>query len=449
MSRAIWVTPLLVGLLMGCTPGGKEPEQGGSATAAPGSPAPSPTAAGPAGAVPKVVVDTVERKDISVAKEYSAQTVASQTVDVKARISGTVLDFTFREGARVYGGQQLFQIDPAPFVAELRQAEAAVYKAQADLHQAENQVDVKRVLADVAQARAKLAQTQLDVDRYKPLALQQIIPQQTFDQTVTNRNVAKAQLDAQLANLQNTRLSDASAIAVAKANLEGARAQVQSVQIKLGYCTIYAPVTGVIGKLGADPGNIVGPADPDAMAVISQSDPMYVEFGISESEYLALSKQLAGFQSGRATPTGKVPFTLLLADGSEYNRKGTFMMTERGLDAKTGTLMVRTRFPNSEGRLVPGQFARIRVAAGGSKSEVLVPQIAVTEMQSLQAVYIVGPDRKVESRTITTSGTFGESFIVSEGLRGGEMVIVEGLQKVRPGQLCEPTDQPESPAVIK
>lgn len=438
-------------MLLGCTPGGKEPGQGGSATPAPGSPAPasSATPAGPAGAVPKVVVDTVERKDISVAKEYSAQTRASQTVDVKSRISGTLLDFTFREGARVYQGQQLFQIDPAPFIAELRQAEAGVYKAQADLSQAQNQVDVKRVLADVAQARAKLAQTQLDVDRYKPLAQQQIIPQQTYDQTVTNRNVAKAQLDAQLAILQNTRISDSSAIAVAKANLEGARAQVQSAQIKLGYCTVFAPVSGVIGQLQADPGNIVGPADPNPMVVISQSDPMYVEFGISESEFLALSKLLSGFQSGRTTPTGRVPFTLLLADGTEYNRKGAFMMTERGLDSKTGTLLVRTRFPNSEGRLVPGQFARIRVAAGGSKTEVLVPQIAVTEMQSLQAVYIVGPDRKVESRTITTSGTFGESFIVSEGLKGGEMVIVEGLQKVRPGQLCEPTDQPETPAVIK
>ena len=449
-SQVPWAVPLLLSLLIGCAPGGKEPGQSGTPTSAPGASS-TPGATPAAGAaIPKVVVATVQRKDISVSKEYTAQTVASQTVDVKPRISGTLLDHTFREGASVYAGQQLFRIDPAPFLADVQQAQAGVMKAVADLHQAQNQVDVKRALADVAQARARLKQTQLDVDRYKPLALQQIIPQQTYDQAVTNRNVAKSQLDAQLAVLQNTRLSSASQIAVAAANLEGARAQVTSAQIKLDYCTIFAPVTGVIGRLQADPGNIVGPADPNPMVVISQSDPMYVEFGISETEYLALSKRLSKIQSGAATPSGRVPFKLLLADGTEYNRRGTFMMAERGLDAKTGTLLIRTTFPNTEGRLVPGQFARIQVAADGNKSEVLVPQIAVTEMQSLQAVYIVGPDKKVESRTIVTNGSYEQSFIVSEGLKGGEMVIVEGLQKVRPGQLCEPTDQSESaPAVIK
>lgn len=443
-----WVAPLILGLLLGCAPEKKDGEPGSSSTTTVTNSSATP-AAGPAAAVPKVVVATVQRKDIAVSKEFPAQTVASETVDVKPRISGTLLDFSFREGARVYQGQQLFQIDPAPFIADLRQAEAGVLKAVADLNQAKNQVDVKRALADVAQARARLAQQQLDVDRYKPLAQQQIIPQQTYDQTVTNRNVAKSQLDAQLAVLQNTRLADTSNIAVAQANLEGARAQVTSAQIKLGYCTIFAPVTGVIGKLEADPGNIVGPADPNPMTVISQSDPMYVTFGISEGDYLGLSKRLAGFQSGRAVPTGQVPFKLHLADGSEYPHRGRFMMTERGLDAKTGTLLVRTVFPNHEGRLVPGQFASIQVAADGAKPQVLVPQVAVTEMQSLQGVYVVGPDRKVESRTIETNGTFGEDFIVSKGLKPGEMVIVEGLQKVRPGQLCEPTDQAEAPAVIK
>ena len=124
-------------------------------------------------------------------------------------------------------------------------------------------------------------------------------------------------------------VTGSSAIAVAKANLEGARAQVSSAQIKLNYCTIFAPVTGVIGKLEADPGNIVGPADPTPMVVISQSDPMYVTFGISEGDYLVLSKRLAGFQSGRAMPTGQVPFKLNLADGTEYPHRGRFMMTVR------------------------------------------------------------------------------------------------------------------------
>jgi RND family efflux transporter MFP subunit len=447
MRQVPWAVPLLLSLLIGCAPG-KEPDKEGSATPTSSSAATTatPTPVAQAGAIPKVVVGTVQRKDISVSKEYTAQTVASQTIDVKPRVVGTLLDFTFREGTRVYAGQHLFSIDPAPFIADLRQAEAGVLKAVADLHQAQNQVDVKRAEADVAQARSKLQQTQLDVDRYKPLALQQIIPQQTYDQAVTNRNVARSQLTAQLAVLQNTKLRCQSDIAVAKAQLEGARAQVTSAQIKLDYCAIVAPVTGVIGRLGADPGNIVSPADPDPMAVISQSDPMYVEFGISETEYLGLSKRLSKIQSGAATPEGRVPFKLLLADGTEYNRRGTFMMTERGLDSKTGTLLVRTSFPNSEGKLVPGQFARVQVAADGNKSEVLVPQVAVTEMQSLQAVYLVGPDKKVESRTIVTNGTYEDSFIVSEGLKGGEMVIVEGLQKVRPGQLCEPTD---SPAVVK
>jgi len=434
---------LLLGGLLGCSPPGEgsSASPAASSTAGPGG---SPTPSAPTGAAPTVVVATVQRKDVSLAKEYTAQTVASQTVDLRPRVTGALLEFDFREGSKVYAGQLLFRIDPAPFVAQLREAEAGVIRAIADLNEAKNQVNVKKALADVAQAQARLKQTQQDVDRYTPLVKQQIIPQQTFDNAVANRNVAKAQLDAALAVLENTRISDKASIEVCSANLEGARAKVASAQVNLDYCTITAPSSGVIGRLEADPGNIVGPADPNPLAVLSQSDPMYVEFGISEQEYLGLSKRLAAFQSGAAVPTGRVPFKLVLADGTEYGRRGRFVLVERGLDTKTGTLLVRTSFPNPEGQLIPGQFARVRVAADGVKSTVLVPQRAVTELQSTQAVLVVGPDRKVESRTITTGGTYEENFIVTEGLKGGEMVIVEGLQKVRPGQLCEPTTDSEA-----
>ena len=435
---ARWMGPILLLALVGCTPGGEDKSTGSPTPGSSSTPIQASTSP------PRVVVATAQKRDIEVAQEYTATTVASQTVEIRSRVTGTLMGPGFQEGTRVNAGQVLFQIDPAQYQADLLQSQAQVSRARADLAQALNQVNVKKSKADVARAQASLKQTQQDVDRYKPLALKQIIPQQTMDNAVANRNVAQAQLDAALAELENTRISDRSSIAVARANLQAAQAQVTSQQIKLGYCTITAPVSGIIGRLQVDPGNVVGPSDQTAMAVISQNDPMYAEFSISEVAYLAINKILADQQSGRVQAHGRLPFQLVLADGSVYPRSGRFVLAERGLDAKTGTLLVRVSYPNPMGLLKPGQFARIKVAAQATKGAVLVPQKAVTELQSMQAVYVVGPDMKVATQTIETSGTYEDMFIVKEGLKGGEMVIVDGLQKVRPGQLCDPTDKPSA-----
>lgn len=407
-----------------------------------GAKAPS---AAPHASVPSVVVGTVRREDIPFTREWSAQTVASKTVNVSSQVSGQLLHFTFREGARVSAGQVLFQVDPAPYQAAVQQAQAKVMQAQADLTAALDQVNLKKALADQAQCRANLAKAQRDVDRYTPLARTQVIPQQKLDDAVSARDVAMAQLKAAQATVENTRVSTQAQIGVSRANVESARAALAQKQIDLGYCTITSPVTGLISRLTVDPGNVVSPGMTTPLATISKNDPMYVDFNVSESDYLGFAEGVAKFQaspSDVALANRDKPFQLLLADGSTYPERGDFYLFERALDTKTGTLLIRAAFPNPRHVLKPGQFGRIRYNGQKVKGAVLVPQRSVIEVQSMQAVLVVDRDNKVSTQRVVTEGSYKDCFIVKEGLKGGERVVTEGVQKVRPGDVCNPTTGP-------
>ncbi len=429
---------ILLGLwLVGCGPTPGEGEGESSPTPSPaasGSPngRSSPTAVQQPGPPPDVVVTRVEEKQVSLFSEYTARTEARLTVDVKSQVQGSLLDFSFQEGTFVNRGQVLFQVDPSTYEAQLSSALAQVEKARADLEYAKNQVDLRKAQADLTSAKAELKRTQQDIDRYKPLAFRSVIPMQTYDNAVSARDVAAAQVNAKQAVVDNTRLSDRANIDIAAAQLEAAQASVEQARITLGYCTITAPFDGVIGKLNVSPGNLVRVGDP-VLVTISESNPMYVDFSIAETDYLKYFKSRPGQGVAR-------PFELLLGDGARYPERGSLQMVGRTIDQQTGTLNLRASFLNPTGILKPGQFARIRFKSTDLKHALLVPQRAVFEIQSLNAAYVVGPDNVATQVNLTLGQTFEQYYVVESGLKAGDRVIVEGIQKVRSGWKVNPSE---------
>lgn len=389
---------------------------------------------------PMVDVSKVKTSLENRAMEWAAETKAPESVEVRARVEGTLEHFSFKEGQGVRAGQVLFTIDDAPYQADLMSARANVAKAQADLDYARAQVNVRKAKADLASAQASLNQAQQDVDRYKPLAKDGVIPQQTLDNAIAKRDVARAQMDAAVATLQNTELSDKANIEVAAAGVEAALAQVTQAQLNIDYCTITSPVDGCIGKLQVDPGNLVGQAGSNQVLVtISKLDPMYVNFSVSESVYLWIMEHRK--DEGQASD-----FSLVLSDGTKYPYKGKFGMLDRAVSSTTGTIGMRIVFPNPDYLLREGQFCRLLTSNKTPKQVVIVPQRAVMTSQSARSVYVVGAENKVESRNVEVGNTLGECFVINSGLRAGELVVVEGVNKVKPGVVCryEVVDYPDA-----
>jgi membrane fusion protein (multidrug efflux system) len=273
----------------------------------------------------------------------------------------------------------------------------------------------------VQSAKAKLAKTQQDVSRYRPLAAARAVPQQDLDTALASEQVARAEVDQ------------------AAAAIEGARAAITRTQLDLGYTTIRSPLDGLIGRTQVDVGNLVGKGEPTLLNTVSSVDPIRVNFAIPEAEYLRLVSRDPG-KGQRPSP----PIELILADGSAYPHRGRFVLADRAVDLKTGTLNLVSEFPNPTGLIRPGQFGRIRLAADVVPNAILVPRRAVQEIQGAKTVLVVGPDNTVALRTITPAESVGELLIVRDGVKPGERVIVEGIQKARPGTKVEPSAAPAS-----
>jgi membrane fusion protein (multidrug efflux system) len=439
MSKPTWTTGaiawlLALGLLAGCQQTG-DSGSAGKATpkpagaSAPGTPAPGATnAALPGQATATVSVHVVGRQEVTLEQTFTAQVLAAKQVEVRSRIQGNLESYSFREGSMVAAGQMLFSIDPRPLQAAVRSAEAQVANARADLEFARTKVNYKKALADQAQAEANLENQQREVDRYKPLVERSIIPRQTYDLTVSARDVAKAQLDAAIADTENTRLRDINSIATAEANLEAALAALENARLNLNYTTISAPISGIIGELNVYPGNLVNPGT-DVLATISSVDPIYVEFAISEADYLTLAR--------RREETGKSQsdriYQLLLADGKPYSHLGRFEMVDRAVDSQTGTIKVRLEFPNPGGLLKPGEFANVRLNTTDLPNALLIPQRAVQQLQSSNFVYLVNADNQVEQREIELGERFHNDVVVTKGLTTGDRVVVDGAARIKPG----------------
>jgi membrane fusion protein (multidrug efflux system) len=331
---------------------------------------------------PEVVVAEAVQKDVPIYIELVGSTLGSEDVEIRARVEGYLVSINFTEGAFVRKGQPLYKIDPQPFEAALNQAKGNLETAQAGLEKTNN-----------------------DVARYEPLFARQAVSKQELDNALSAQQAAKAQVDAY-------------------------KAAVAQAQLNLGYTNITSPVDGVIGTTQRKIGSLVGRGESTLLNTVSQVNPILFRCSIAEAEYLRIARR--NQQSGK--PADKqANVELILADGTVFTHKGRLDAVERAVDPTTGTLTGQFIFPNPERLLRPGQYGKARFAIDVKEDAVLVPQLAVQERQGLYSVAVVKPDGAVDQRPVKAGERVGNLWVIDSGLKPGEKVIVEGLQKVQPG----------------
>jgi membrane fusion protein (multidrug efflux system) len=405
-------------------------------------------AAAKAGPAVSVVVAPVVQKTVPLVTELTARTDATESVEIRARVKAFLATQDYSEGTMVKAGQTLFTLDRREYEAQLMQARAQLAKAKADLAQAQD-----RTLVEVAQANLNIALAQsnkanTDVRRLKPLAEKQAVPQQDYDNALAAQQAADADVEGRKASVNTAKVNQTAQIQQAQAAVEAGNASVRQAELNLEYCNITSPINGIAGIRQVAPGNLVGQGEATLLTTVSNVNPMRVYLSISEREYLmfqAMREQ--GKLKGRAEQ-----IELILADGSVFPEKGRMIIADRAVDLKTGTLSLVAEFPNPKAILRPGQFGRVRLAATVAENALLVPQKAVTQLQSANVVYVVSGDNKVVLRTVTLGDRVGNDYIVTDGVKAGERIVVEGIQKARPGSTVTPVEQPmtaEVPAPAK
>ena len=382
-----------------------------------------------------VVVAPAIQKTVPIYAEYTAQADARDTVELRARVEAFLEKVHFQEGRPVKKGQLLFTLDKRKYEAALQDAKARLAKAQADLEFAREQVTVDTAKAKLDQAKAELGKADLDVARLEPLAKEKAVPQMDLDNALVAQQVGRSNVEAGKANYATIVLHQKVGVDQATAAVSAAEAAVQNAELDLSYCTITAPMDGLIGQRLVSPGNLVGRGEPTLLATISALDPLRVSFALSEAEYLGLAKRMG--KSVRRP----VPIELLLADGTMHPHKGRVTIAERAVDQKTGTLTIVAEFPNPEKIIRPGQFGKVRGAIDTAEDAILVPQQSVMEEQSAKTVYVVDPGNKVAIRTVILGDRVENLVIVKEGVKPGERVITDGMQKVRPGMTVTPAEK--------
>src|SRR3954453_3028489 len=381
---------------------------------------------------PVTVVD-VRAQDVPLYGEYAAETFARDMVEVRGRVDGYIEKRLFQVGADVKVGQILYRLDIRPYAADVQKAKADLAQSEASLEFAKKQVALVQANANLAQAQANLVKAQQDVERLQPLVGQEAAAKQDLDNAVAALEANKANVAALNANVDQTRLQARTNIESAAAQVESNRALLRTAELNLGYATITAPIDGRIGDSLIQVGGLVSKTSAQPLTSIVPLNPIWVRFKVSESEYLDYekSKERHGAENMKAR--------LVLADGSTLPQTGQIQNTLNQVDLKTGTLEIQATFPNPGHTVLPGQFGRVRVLTREAKNVIVVPQRAVQELQSMQSVFTVGPDNKAQARNIVTGDRVGDGWIVLQGLKPGDKVIVEGVQKVRPGSPVQPS----------
>src|SRR5437867_2499227 len=380
--------------------------------------------------LPDVEVVQVAQQDVPISSEWIGTLDGMVNATIKAQVTGYLRKQHYMEGALVTQGQVLFEIDQRPFQAALDQAQGELAKAQGQLVQANAQL--VQANAQLAQAEANQGKTQLDVDRYIPLAKAQAISAQELDNAVQNNLAAKAQVAAAKAGIDVAQ----AAIVEAKAVVEAAKAQVATATLTLGFTTIVSPITGIAGIATAQIGDLVGP-NSGTLTTVSTLDPIKVYYTASEQEYLT-SVRHHPTATARAAVETQAALELLLADGTTYPYKGTFFVTDREVNVQTGAIRLAGLFPNPGNVLRPGQYGRVRAVTSQRAGALLVPQRAVTELQGRSQVAVVTEANTIDMRTVTVGERVGPLWVIEAGVHPGERVVVEGLQKVRPGMAVHP-----------
>ena len=421
----------------------------------------------PAQAAPRpldVGVVRVEQKDVPVYSEWIGTTDGMVNADIKAQVAGYLLRQDYKEGSFVKKGQLLFEIDPRPFQAALDQANGQVAQFQGQLEQANSQVtqaeaqvaqansQLLQSQAQLAQAQANQVKTQLDVNKYAPLAAQKAVTQQDYDNAVQTNVVAKAQVEAARAGVEaaraqlraaNAQIGTAkAAIATAKGQIANAQAAVRTAELNLGFTRVISPIDGIAGIAQAQVGNLISTTSAP-LTTVSTVDPIKVYFTLSEQAYLNFNKRnLIAAQRGGSV--ARIELELILADGTSYPQKGSFFFADRQVDQKTGAIRMASIFPNPGNVLRPGQYGRVRAVTTTKTDALLVPQRAVTELQGSYQVAVVGGDNKIEMRAVKVGDRTGAMWIIEDGLKAGESVVVEGIQRVRPGAMVNPKPYPKT-----
>jgi RND family efflux transporter MFP subunit len=329
---------------------------------------------------PDVGVAEVEQRDVPVYGEWVAQLNGPVNSDITPKVQGYLLSQNYVNGSVVTKGKLLFQIDPRPFQAALDQAKADVERAASSVSQASN-----------------------NVQRDTPLAAQSAIPQKQLDDDMSNVTSAKAQLAA-------------------------VKAAQEQAELNLGWTKVYSPVAGIAGVANSQVGDLVGTTTK--MTTVSQMDPIWAYFNISESLYLSFAPQISKVLT-RGPISSPIPVEYLQANDVPYPSKGKIIFVNREITAGTGTIQLAAAFPNKDAILRPGGFGRVRVQTTTAKDALLVPQAAVIEVQSQYQVIVVGSDNKATIRPVKMGDRVGTDWIVAQGLKAGEQVVVEGIQKVQ------------------
>ena len=351
----------------------------------------------PPASPPAVEVATVIQRDVPITKEWIGSLEGYVNADIRPQVTGYLLNQVYKEGSFVHRGDVLFEIDPRQFQAALNQAKGFL-----------------------AQNEAALGKAKLDVARFTPLVAQRAVSQQELD------NAMAAERQAQ-------------------ANADSARAALEQAQLNLDWTRVRSPIDGIAGIAKSQVGDLVN--GQTTMTTVSVVDPIKVYFNPSEQEYMAWALKRGPVDAVRSTPPqDKGMLSLVLSDGTAYPQRGDPVLANRNVDVKTGTIQVEGVFPNPSHLLRPGQYAKVRAATDIKKGAILVPQRAVSELQGLYQVAVVGPGDKVEIRPVQTGDRIGSLWIIEKGLSPGERVVVEGIQKVKPGMVVNPKPAPEPTA---
>ena len=355
---------------------------------------------------PVVQVAAVEEKDVPVYGEWIGTLAGQVNADVKAQVTGYLLKRNYEEGAHVRKGQLLFEIDPRPLQAALDQAKGQLDQAQAQLIQDE---------AQLATAEANQLKSQLDFEKYAPLAKVDAVSQQDFDNANQTNLANKAQVKAAEA-----------AIASAHAQIHASQAAVETAAINLNFTRIASPIDGIAGIAQAQVGDLVSTSS-GVLTTVSTVDPIRDYFSVSEQEYLALQKRF----SGLAKDHWKLQ--LILADGSTYSHEGEFYFADRQVNQNTGAIQLAALFPNPGNVLRPGQYGKVRAVVRTQQNALLIPQAAVTEQQGNYQVAVVDKSGRVAMSSVRVGERAGTMWVIQDGLKPGDQVVVEGQQNLRPG----------------
>ena len=337
--------------------------------------------AAPPAAPPEVAVAEVVQKDVPIFNEWVAQLNGPVNADITPKVQGYLLRQDYQNGFFVKKGQLLFELDPRQYQAQVEEAKASVAVAQAELARYVN-----------------------DVTRDTPLAAQNAIPQKQLDNDIASRDASAAAVKAQQASLDNA-------------------------QLNLAWTKVYSPINGIAGVSNSQVGDLVGTTTK--MTTVSQVNPIWAYFNVSESQFLGVATRVHGFISGKGESINRTPVEFIQANDQPYPQKGRFIYVNRQVGTSTGTIQIAAEFANPQAILRPGGFGRVRIQTGNNENALLVPQPAVVEVQSDYLIIVIGPDNKAHFRPVKMGERVGPNWIVTEGVKPGEKVVVEGIARLQ------------------